>query len=631
MVASGELSAPVVIGRDHLDSGSVASPNRETESMMDGSDAVSDWPLLNALLNTAGGATWVSLHHGGGVGMGYSQHSGMVIVADGSDEAAARLERVLTNDPGTGVMRHADAGYDIAIECAKHKMSKLEITPGALSLADLRSVFEKPVQLSLHSSCDDGIEKSVATIQNIISSGQTVYGVNTGFGKLASERISSEQLEKLQENLVLSHATGTGFLLDDHLVRLIITLKVNALAQGYSGIRRRVIDALIALVNHEVYPVIPAKGSVGASGDLAPLAHMSIVLLGHGEVRVKGEIMPASEGLKIAGLEPMSLQAKEGLALINGTQVSTALALAGLFGAEHCFAAAVISGGLSIEAGKGSLSPFDERISMVRGQIGQQDVAAAYRALLTNSAIMNSHEDCGKVQDPYCLRCIPQVMGTCLDHMRFAADVLIREANAVTDNPLIFSEDGTVISGGNFHAEPVAMAADVLALVISEIGAISERRIAMLVDPNASHLPAFLVNDAGMNSGFMIAHVTAAALASENKQSAHPACVDSIPTSANQEDHVSMATHGARRLLAMARNTGAIVGIEILAAMQGIEFHRPLQSSAKLEDVMKIVRKDIPAYNEDRYFAPDIKAIKGLVMNGEFLKFADDMLPSQQI
>ncbi len=507
-------------------------------------------------------------------------------------------------------------------------MFELELSPGDLTLTDLRRIYDAPVKLSLHEAAADKIAASRAVVENVLDTGEVVYGINTGFGKLAKEQISAEKLEKLQENLILSHCTGTGYILYEQITRLIMVLKINGLAQGYSGVRPELIEALIALLNHEVYPCIPAKGSVGASGDLAPLAHMSAVLLGYGEVSVGGKILPAKEGLKIAGLESMSLAPKEGLALINGTQVSTALALAGLFTTENCFAGAVITGALSTEAAKGSAAPFKPEIQNVRRQAGQIDVAVKYRALLDGSEIGKSHKDCDRVQDPYCLRCMPQVMGACLDTIRFTAQTLEHEANAVTDNPLVFADTGEILSGGNFHAEPVAMAADMLALALAEIGSISERRIAMLIDENQSGLPPFLVRDAGINSGFMIAHVTAAALVSENKQKSHPACVDSIPTSAGQEDHVSMATHGARRLRDMAENTATIVGIELLAAVQGLEFHRPLQSSGTLENIVSTIREHVTNYKEDRYFAPDIEAAKNLVEGDDLIELCSDLLPS---
>jgi histidine ammonia-lyase len=413
------------------------------------------------------------------------------------------------------------------------------------------------------------------------------------------------------------------------VVRLILALKVNALARGYSGISLGLIEALLALLRHGVYPVIPAQGSVGASGDLAPLAHLSAVLLGIGQVRASGKILPAAEGLALAGLKPSKLRAKEGLALINGTQVSTALALAGLFGAEDVLAAAVVAGAMSVDALKGSDAPFDDRIHQARGQPGQIAVARAYRELVAGSAIRASHRDCTRVQDPYSFRCQPQVMGACLDLIRQCSVTLKIEANAVTDNPLLFVEQGDVLSGGNFHAEPVAFAADTLALAIAEMGSLAERRIAVLVDPKMSGLPAFLVENSGLNSGFMIAQVTAAALVSENKAIASPCSVDSIPTSANQEDHVSMATHAARRLGAMVENAAAVVGIELLAAAQGIDFHRPARSSAALEQVHASIRNEVGYYAVDRYFAPDIEAAKRWVTSGRFAPVVKHLLPSR--
>jgi histidine ammonia-lyase len=497
----------------------------------------------------------------------------------------------------------------------------LLLTPGQFNLDQLRAIYQSRTPFELDPAAKAVVDASTETVNQIIANQRTVYGINTGFGLLARTSIPNESLAKLQRNLLLSHCTGTGPLLDDASVGLIMALKAGSLARGFSGIRWEVIQALINLYNACVYPCIPSQGSVGASGDLAPLAHMSAVLIGVGRVRHQGREMDAVEGLALAGLQPMVLGPKEGLALINGTQVSTALALRGLFATEKLFSAAVVAGSLSVEALKGSDVPFDPRIQAVRGQPGQIDVAVLYRELLADSEIRRSHIDCGRVQDPYSLRCQPQVMGACLDHMRFAAGVFLREANAVSDNPLVFSADGDVLSGGNFHAEPVAMAADVLALAIAEIGALSERRIAQLVDPALSGLPAFLVKEGGLNSGFMIAQVTAAALASENKTLAHPASVDSLPTSANQEDHVSMATFAARRLLDMAGNSSAVVAIELLGAAQGVDLHGPLQTSPRLTEVVKMIRQDVPHYDEDRYFAPDIAAARGWVENGAFAQW----------
>jgi len=372
----------------------------------------------------------------------------------------------------------------------------------------------------------------------------------------------------------------------------------------------------------DILPLVPAQGSVGASGDLAPLAHVAAAMIGVGDVRAGGGVFPAAQAFDKAGITPLELGPKEGLALINGTQVSTALALASLFEIEQVFRAALVAGALSVDAALGSDAPFDPRIHDLRGQPGQRDVAASLLTLLDGSEIRRSHVDCGKVQDPYSLRCQPQVMGACLDLLRHAAATLTVEANGVTDNPLVFAETGEVLSGGNFHAEPVAFAADMLALAVAEIGSLSERRIAMLTDGSISGLPSFLTRDAGLNSGFMIAHVTAAALASENKQRAVPASTDSLPTSANQEDHVSMATHGARRLLAMAQNTRGIVAIELLAAAQGLDFHAPLESSPALERARALIRERVPAMNEDRFLAPEIEAAQALIAADVFSDFA---------
>ncbi len=505
----------------------------------------------------------------------------------------------------------------------------LDLRAGELSLAALRRIYEQPTAIRLSAHDRARIAAAGALVDKIVAAGDAAYGINTGFGLLAQTRIPAEQLELLQRNLLLSHAAGVGDALPDPVVRLILALKINALARGHSGITMGVMDSLLALLEHEVYPVIPAQGSVGASGDLAPLAHLSITLLGIGQVRVRGVVHSAAEGLRLAGLEPLKLRAKEGLALINGTQVSTALALAGLFGAEDVFAAAVVSGAMSVDALKGSDSPFDDRIHLIRGQPGQSAVAREYRDLLAGSAIRASHLDCSRVQDPYSFRCQPQVMGACLDLLRNCSVTLGLEANAVTDNPLLFVEAGDVLSGGNFHAEPVAFAADTLALAIAEIGSLAERRMAVLVDPKMSGLPAFLVENSGVNSGFMIAQVTAAALVSENKALAAPCSVDSIPTSANQEDHVSMATHAARRLGRMVENASAVVGIELLAAAQGIDFHRPARSSLSLERVHADIRRDVPFYAKDRYFAPDIAAAQAWVTGGQFASLVSRILPSR--
>ena len=463
-----------------------------------------------------------------------------------------------------------------------------------------------------------GIEQSAGVIATVVERGAPVYGVNTGFGKLASMRIGNADLAHLQENIVLSHAAGVGEPLSHAVSRLVLALKINSLAQGASGIQCQTLQRLIDALERDLVPVIPGQGSVGASGDLAPLAHLTAALFfGQGEIFQNGAPVPAMAVLEKSGLKPLTLGPKEGLALLNGTQVSTALALAGLFGAECVFHAGLITGALSTDAAKGSDGPFDARIHKVRGQPGQITVADTLRKLLSGSAIRASHlVDDDRIQDPYCLRCQPQVMGACLDLLRSTAATLVIEANGVTDNPLVFSDTGEVVSGGNFHAEPVAFAADIIALALCEIGSIAERRVAMLTDPALSRLPAFLTPKPGLNSGFMIPQVTAAALVAENRQRAMPASVDSIPTSANQEDHVSMATHGARRTLVMAENTVQIIAIELLAAAQGCDFHAPLLSSAPLENVRRLLRGKVPMLQDDRFFAPDIAAAADLIRSG---------------
>ncbi|MGQ2929087.1 MAG: histidine ammonia-lyase, partial [Sphingopyxis sp.] len=442
----------------------------------------------------------------------------------------------------------------------------MQLNPGSVSFAEWREVYQGgPVRLS--PDCRPAIAESAASVERILARGEAVYGINTGFGKLAAVRIESADLETLQRNIVLSHAAGVGAPMPVLIARLMMALKLASLARGASGVRPATIAMLEAMLEKGLIPVVPAQGSVGASGDLAPLSHMAAAMIGEGEIWVAGERLPARTALAGAGLAPLVLGPKEGLALLNGTQFSTAYALAGLFEAERLYRSALVTGILSTEAAKGSDTPFDPRIHALRGHRGQIETAEALAALMEGSEIRASHilGDV-RVQDPYCLRCQPQVMGAVLDLLRQAAATLLIEANGVSDNPLIFPDTDEALSGGNFHAEPVAFAADMIALALCEIGSLSERRTAMLVDPALSGLPAFLVARPGLNSGFMIPQVTAAALVSENKQRAYPASVDSIPTSANQEDHVSMAAHGARRLIEMAANVDAVLAIELLAA-----------------------------------------------------------------
>jgi histidine ammonia-lyase len=495
------------------------------------------------------------------------------------------------------------------------------LTPGNVSLTDWRAVYRgAPVEMD--SAALPAIAAAADAVQRILRRGEPVYGINTGFGKLATVRIAEADLEILQRNLVLSHAAGVGDPMPIPVARLMMALKFCSLAQGASGVRVETVQLLVAMLEKNIIPVIPAQGSVGASGDLAPLAHMAAVMIGVGEVFFDGARLPAAEGFAKAGLSPVTLGPKEGLALLNGTQFSTAYALAGLFEAEALFQAALVTGALSTDAAKGSDAPFDPRIHAVRRHQGQAEVAATLKNLMAGSAIRQSHVfGDERVQDPYCLRCQPQVMGAVLDILRQAAATLGTEANGVTDNPLIFTDPAEALSGGNFHAEPVAFAADMIAMAVCEIGSLAERRLAMLVDPALSGLPAFLAPKPGLNSGFMIPQVTAAALVSENKGRAFPAVVDSIPTSANQEDHVSMAAHGARRLAAMTENLRAILAIELLAAAQGCDFH-PQKSSAALEAVRAKLRAAVPKLEDDRYFAPDIAAAIAILHQDALTDFA---------
>ena len=499
---------------------------------------------------------------------------------------------------------------------------RYRLLPGKLPLHDSAALYRGGIMaVTLDEAARPAVDKSAALVAASAAGDTPVYGINTGFGKLAKVRIPPDRVAELQRRLVLSHAVGTGPLLPDPVVRLILLLKINSLAQGLSGVRWDTIAALQALLDADVLPCIPAQGSVGASGDLAPLAHLVLPLIGEGTVRIAGRECPAAEGLAKAGLQPLALGAKEGLALLNGTQVSTALALAGLFATEDVVAAALVCGALSTDAAAGSDTPFDPRIHAARGQPGQIVVADLLLHLLEGSAIRASHRAGDeRVQDSYCLRCQPQVMGAVLDLLRQAAATLAIEANGVSDNPLVFAneadERGEILSGGNFHAEPVAFAADMIAIALAETGNIAERRISLLVDPVLSGLPAFLAPDPGINSGFMIAQVTAAALASENKQRAHPASIDTIPTSANQEDHVSMAAHAAYRLLAMAENAAGIVAVEWLCAAQGIDLRAPLQTSARLRQAQGLLRAAVPFMAQDRYLAPDLAAAKTLVQAG---------------
>ncbi len=494
---------------------------------------------------------------------------------------------------------------------------KLKLNPENIDLATLRQLWSG-AEVRLDDASMQRVANSAEAVERIVAGGETVYGVNTGFGLLANTRIPTERLAELQTNLILSHSAGLGDPLPRHVVRLMIVLKVLGLGRGHSGVRPLVIEALHRLLDADAMPLIPSQGSVGASGDLAPLAHLISALMGYGRICLAGDVVPAAVALERLGLQPLQLGPKEGLALINGTQASAALALDALFMGERVFGGAVAAGAMSVDALKGSAKPFDPRISELRGQPGQIRVAAAIHGLLNGSEIVTSHVACSRVQDPYSFRCQPQVMGASLDLLQNAARTLTIEAGAVTDNPIVFAEEDTAISGGNFHAQPVAFAADTIAIALCEVGSISERRVSVLVDPKMSGLPAFLTEDSGVNSGLMIPQVTAAALVSENKSLAFPASVDSIPTSAGQEDHVSMAPIAARKAAQIARNAAGVIAVELMAAAEGIDYHAPLKTSAQLRKVYDAVRAHSPHFTADRYWADEMSALQSAVLAGEF-------------
>ena len=492
----------------------------------------------------------------------------------------------------------------------------LTLDPTCVELGALRNLWGG-ANARLNDASMQRVAEAAASVDRIVAGGETVYGVNTGFGLLASTRIPDERLAELQTNLILSHSAGLGDPLPRHVTRLMIVLKLLGLGRGHSGVRPLVIEALQDLLDRDAMPLIPAQGSVGASGDLAPLAHMTAALMGRGNIDVAGKVLPAGDALNRLGMEPLQLGPKEGLALINGTQASTAIALDALFTGERVFAAAIAAGALSVDALKGSVKPFDPRISELRGQPGQIRVAAAIRELLDGSEIVASHARCGKVQDPYSFRCQPQVMGAALDLLENAARTLTIEAGAVTDNPILFPDQDIAVSGGNFHAQPVAFAADTIAMALCEVGSISERRTAVLIDPKMSGLPPFLTEDSGVNSGLMIPQVTAAALVSENKSLAFPASVDSIPTSAGQEDHVSMGPIAGRKAAQIARNAAGVIAVELISAAQGVDFHAPVRTSARLQAVHARVREITPRFTSDRYWADDMSALRAAVLAGE--------------
>ena len=508
-------------------------------------------------------------------------------------------------------------------------MTTLILTPGTVTLDQLAHVHFDEAAVRLDRACRPAVEAAAQAIARAAAGDVPVYGVNTGFGKLASMRIAPKDTATLQRNLILSHCCGVGTPIARRHTRLMMALKLLSLGRGASGVRWELIEMLEEMLARGVTPVIPAQGSVGASGDLAPLAHMTAVIIGTGEAEYRGAVLPGAEALKAAGLKPIPLGPKEGLAFINGTQFSTAFALAGLFEGWRAAQAALVTSALSTDAIMGSTAPLQPEIHDLRGHAGQIEAAATLRALLDGSEIRESHrEGDTRVQDPYCIRCQPQVTGAAMDVLRMAARTLRIEANAATDNPLVLTKAGLIVSGGNFHAEPVGFAADMIALALAEIGAIAQRRVALMVDPTLSHdLPPFLTPNPGLNSGYMIAEVTTAALMSENKHIAMPCVTDSTPTSANQEDHVSMAAHGARRLTRMIENLDRILGVELLCAAQGIEFRAPLTTSPALARVVARLRKDVETLGEDRYLAPDLEAAARLVASGEIARATGLTLP----
>jgi histidine ammonia-lyase len=496
---------------------------------------------------------------------------------------------------------------------------KITISPKGADLDQLRLPFSGPIKVELSDETYQALDASHSVIANAVEAGDVIYGVNTGFGKLADRRVSRDDLLELQKRVVTSHIVGVGEPLQDSTVRATLFVKLLSLCQGYSGIRREVVDVLVTMLNNDLLPVVPSQGSVGACGDLAPLSHIAGVMMGIGEVRVNGETLPAKDGLARFNLEPVTLQAKEGVALINGVQVSTALALHGLFLAENILNATVASGALTMEATAGRPEALDDRIQQIRRHPNQIRTATALRNLVKDSPILAEEFEGRRLQDPYSLRCMPQVIGASLNLLEEAARTLEREANAVSDNPLIFPGDDVVLSGGNFHGQPVAFASDMIAMALCELGSISERRTAMLVDETMSGLPPFLVNDAGLNSGFLMAQVTSAALVAENRSRAFPASVDSIPTSAGQEDHVSMATHAGTRLLPMARNTAYIASIELLAAAQGCDLRNKGAAAPNLKPIYKAVRDRSGFLDQDRPLSTDMEHVATDILAGNYL------------
>ena len=503
-------------------------------------------------------------------------------------------------------------------------MKTLELRTGTNGLETWVATYRDRVHLQLSAVARTAVADAHATVASVIAGGGAVYGINTGFGRLAGTVIPDDSLQALQKNVVVTHAIGSGPVLSAAETRLVLAMKIASLAQGHSGVRPELVQFMIEMFNRDLLPVIPSQGSVGASGDLTPLAHVAAAMIGEGMISVAGEAVPAAQALAAAGLEALELQPKEGLAMLNGTQVSTALAMAGAIEARQALDSAVVIGALTTEAVLGSVQPFEDRLHRIRRQPGQIEVARRLRELTKGSEFRDKALTDGRVQDPYCIRCQPQVYGACLDLLNTVEATLEREADAVTDNPIVFPETGDIISGGNFHAEPVAFAADTAALAICELGALSERRLAMMTDTSLSGLPPFLTDDPGVNSGFMSGQIAAAAMVAENRQKAHPASVDSVPTVVNYEDHVSMATHGARRLAGMVDTLGNILATELLAAAEGCD-HQGLELSSPLKEVKALVRSRVERMNADRAFGPAYEAAREMVKSGQIAELCREV------
>ncbi len=501
-------------------------------------------------------------------------------------------------------------------------MTTIALGDRPLELADLYALSQRGTRAVLTDATIARVAASRAVVERAVAGGATMYGINTGFGKLAGVRIQDDQLAQLQRNILLSHATGVGSPLLQNQCKLAFALRIHNLALGYSGVRQVLLDQALALFNADLVPVIPSQGSVGASGDLAPLSHMALPLIGFGELNDGDRIISGEAALARVGRAPLQLAEKEGLALINGTQIMTAVGLLALHDAVLIVKSADIACAITVEALRGSEKPFQERVHAVRAHSGQRATAANLRALLADSDVMKSHANCSKVQDAYSLRCAPQVHGASKDGIRYAIGVLCTEANSVTDNPLVFP-NGDVVSGGNFHGQPVSQALDFAGIAIATLANISERRIEQLVNPDISGLPAFLARNPGIESGFMIPQVVAASLASENKTLAHPASVDTVPTSANREDHVSMGVTAARHATQIAQNTAKVLGIELLCACQGLDLGAPLRPGRGAAAGYRAVRARVRGLDGDRFLAPDLKIAEQVVLDGSLVAAAE--------